>query len=364
MASEDSASAAAAATAALGAEAREERIDFSQLHPSVRFYRGMWKLTQLTEGDEHSPPKADAASPSSRHDVLPASSSSSPASTATHSVAALSVVALHQQLLPPAPSNGLGEVADESYAAQLATSDGIELLRVHWHLLLPLLFPCSSCTSTHMEGEAIACLPVDKVTATQTCEEVFCNGKEGTAPESRWTPQELYTRVRRPLSVVDVEVVRVPGLMDRIYYSYIVLLRFFGWRVHDEERGLLDRNRAWAVRYALLEMYRAGGGVEEPSLTASSAGQLPPPPTYADFNFYADGLPRVLRGLLDVGFLRLAVRLLEFVMEEMKSDRLCFLLPLVEDTLLPLLTEHPSVEASHKTRLKRQLYRLTHSDSD
>lgn len=325
-------------------ERQEGEVDPSLLHPSVRFYRGMWRLTQLREE------KADAVA---------APTKETPSNATTTVKTGFSVVGLHQRLLPPAPMTGFGEIADENYAAQLATVDGIELLRVNWHLLLALLFPCSTACSD---------LPADAAergSATIVTTGEVDNGGDAVPPESTWTAEELYRRVQQPLTEADLKVVREPGHMDRLYYSYIVLLRFFGWRVHDEERGLLDRNRAWAERYAALEVFRrsGSGGVED--VAVASPSTLPPvPPAYASFDFYRDGLPRVLRGLLDVGFLRLAVRLVEFVMEEVKAGRLLFLLALVEETLLPLIVGHEHVEESHKTRLKKQLYRLTHSDSD
>jgi hypothetical protein len=369
-------------TSAVGAvtdDNDEERVDFAQLHPSVLFYRGMWRLTQLLDESDDSASQ-DQAKPSGTPDVSTNSQMMMPSPPNNNTVAAggLSVVALHQRLLPPAPVNGLGEVADESYALQLAASDGIDLLRLNWHLLSPLLFPsCRSGggggvwaketanTNKRKDGED-GCGNSTHASTTGDVDKAAVD--MDAAPESHWPPQELYNRLQRPLSAEDLKVIREPGHMDRIYYSYIVLLRFFGWRVHDEERGLLDRNRAWAERYALLALHRVRKEehqVEQSDVPSSpSTMPLPPPPTYGVFDFYSDGLPRVLRGLLDVGFLRLGVRLVEFVMEEMKSDRLLFLLPLVEDTLLPLVVQHESVEASHKKRLQQQLYRLTHSDSD
>ena len=37
--------------------------------------------------------------------------------------------------------------------------------------------------------------------------------------------------------------------MDRIVYSYQCILLFFGWRLHDAERGEIDRHRSWRERY-------------------------------------------------------------------------------------------------------------------
>ncbi|CAG9576406.1 conserved hypothetical protein [Leishmania major strain Friedlin] len=376
----------------------QRRTDAAEHHPSVRFYRGMWSLTQLTDPifddvisstDGSNGDKAVSAPASETPAEVP-SGSPSPLSR----VSPLSVVGLHQTLLPPAAVNGLGDVADENYAVQLASSNGLEFLRLHWHILLPLLFPC--CRWGDEAGAidpTVSCSGRDNSSGqcSSHVQQDFSGSEEGASSpvESSCSASELYELLlRRPLLESDLAIVREPGLMDRVYYSYVVLLRFFGWRVHEEERGLLDRHRAWQERYALLELYRA-------STTAAATTQLAtgptaagpcshvdgddfegnnvhqarhacprPPPTYHSFNFYESGVPRVLRSLLDIGFLRLAVRLVEFLLEEMSYGRLLFLLPLVEVTLLPILVQQPHVESSHKTRLKKRLYRLTHSDSD
>ncbi|KAK7201211.1 hypothetical protein NESM_000182700 [Novymonas esmeraldas] len=334
---------------------RRRQINLATLHPSVRFYRGLWGLTQLDDsvfGDE------DSSTP--------------------HRGRPLSVVGLHQLLLPPAPVNGLGEVADESYAVQLAAPDGLEYLRRRWHVLLPLLFPRQLHDASGEVGAAGQDSPSDDrgnsgCEATSEC----C---DTTSPEVAWSTAQLCEELRRrSLSAEDLATVREPGMMDRVYYSYVVLLRFFGWRVHDEERGLVDRHRGWQARYASLDLHR--GAPTAPAATAHDEDERDDivcgdggasvmhaahdaPPTYATFDFYASGLPRVLGCLLDIGFLRLAVRLVEFLLEEMSAGRLVPLQSLVEATLLPMIVDHPHVEASHKTRLQRRLYRLTHSDSD
>ncbi|KAG5501846.1 hypothetical protein JKF63_04116 [Porcisia hertigi] len=377
--------------------------NFTQLHPSIRFYRGMWGLTQLMDpvfddvlpitdgrnGHEALPPSASAAAVEVLSDSPSRLSRGSP----------LSVVGLHQTLLPPAVVTGLGEVAEENYAVQLASSDGLEFLRLHWHLLLPLLFPCcrrrdeadANVSDTALPGQgSIPRTPGNGQYSPQESQGVRGAGAEApSSAESAWSASQLYeVLLRRPLLESDLVVVREPGLMDRVYYSYVVLLRFFGWRMHEEARGVLDRHRAWQERYALLELYRTSeiitatsqfdtgtrngdtcghlnnNSVEDSDPHQSRGGLLPPPPTYHTFNFYESGVPRVLRCLLDIGFLRLAVRLVEFLLEEMANDHLLFLLPLVETTLLPMLIQEPHVETSHKTRLKKRLYRLTHSDSD
>lgn len=376
----------------------QRRVDASEHHPSVRFYRGMWSLTQLTDPvfddaissiDGSNGDKALSAPESSTPAELPFGSSS-PLSRGSP----LSVVGLHQTLLPPAAVNGLGDVADESYAVQLASSHGLEFLRLHWHVLLPLLFPCCRWgDEADATDPAVSCSGRDNSSGkcSSHVRQSFSGAREeASSPvESSCSVSELYELLlRRPLLESDLAIVREPGLMDRVYYSYVVLLRFFGWRVHEEERGLLDRHRAWQERYALLELYRtstAAAATTELATGPTAAGPCshvdgndvkgnsahqarralpPPPPTYHSFNFYESGVPRVLRSLLDIGFLRLAVRLVEFLLEEMGYGRLLFLLPLVEATLLPILVQRPHVESSHKTRLKKRLHRLTHSDSD
>ncbi|GET89451.1 hypothetical protein, conserved [Leishmania tarentolae] len=375
----------------------QRRMDTSELHPSVRFYRGLWSLTQLTDpvfddvvlsADSSSSNKAVSASAS----TTPAEESSGRPSPLSRG-SALSVVGLHQTLLPPAAMNGIGDVADESYAVQIASSDGLEFLRLHWHILLPLLFPC--CLFGDEAGvtddPTVSCSGRDSSSGKCSvhAQQRFSVSEEGVASpaESSCSASELYELLlRRTLLESDLAIVREPGVMDRVYYSYVVLLRFFGWRVHEEERGVLDRHRAWQERYQLLELYRTSTTVAAATqLTTSTTAGLcshgdgdgvkdsgaevrrarpPPPPTYSSFNFYESGVPHVLRSLLDIGFLRLAVRLVEFLLEEMGNGRLVFLLPLIEETLLPILAQHPHIESSHKTRLKKRLYRLTHSDSD
>ncbi|KAI5685481.1 hypothetical protein MNV84_04677 [Leishmania braziliensis] len=361
----------------------QPRVDVAELHPSVRFYRGMWNLTQL----------ADTVF----DDVF--SSTDGSDDDKTVSVSALSVVGLHQKLLPPAVVSGLGDVADESYAVQLASSSGLEFLRLRWHVLLPLLFPCCRWgDEVGATSSDVSCSGRESISdgagngkCSSHKQQGFSITEEGTSfpAESACSAPELYELLLcRPLVKNDLAIIREPGLMDRVYYSYVVLLRFFGWRVHEEERGLLDRHRGWQERYALLELYRTSttvtaaaqlapgttaaepcGHVDGDDLKDKSTYQaqraLPPPsPTYRTFNFYESGLPRVLRCLLDIGFLRLAVRLVEFLLEEMVCGRLLFLLPLVEATLLPILVQQPHVDSSHKTWLQKRLYRLTHSDSD
>ncbi|KAG5499534.1 hypothetical protein JIQ42_05007 [Leishmania sp. Namibia] len=374
------------------------RVDGDGLHPSVRFYRGMWSLTQLSDpifddvpsntdgsnGDKTASAQAPATLP-----AVPSGSHSPPPRSSR-----LSIVGLHQALLPPAAVSGAADVAEENYAVQLASSDGLELLRLHWHVLLPLLFPCC-----RWGDQASANAPGVLCSVRNSCsgaaeengpssfpEQQGCSVTEDgpSAPaESAWSATDLYELLlHRPLMENDLATIREPGLMDRVYYSYVVLLRFFGWRVHEEERGLLDRHRGWQERYALLELYRTSAAVtltaggETGTTTAASLSRAdhgsvtkggarpPPPPTYRAFNFYESGVPRVLRCLLDIGFLRLAVRLVEFLLEEMGNGRLRFLLPLVETTLLPTVVQHSNVESSHKARLRKRLYRLTHSDSD
>lgn len=313
----------------------DDRFDVGLLHISVRFYKDLWAITLPVMRTAESSPSA-ASLETDKEKVL----------------ASLTLLRLHQTLLPPAPVNGLGDIADESYAVQLATDDGFDFLIDHWDVLLPLLFPCA-----HVRGLQLTC-PASPLSweAEQHNEERKMEGAENS-----WSTLRVISAAQQPLKTADVKAMRNPGFMDRLYYSYIVILRFFGWRVHDEKRGLLDRHRGWLQRYNQLSPF--SHGLVQPKARSTTL-LSPSAQSYQTDAFYSSALPRVLQCLLDVGFLTLGVRLVEFLLEELSCGRLGFLQPLVEEQLLRRVVEDVNVDESHKNRLKKRLRRLQCSDSD
>lgn len=257
------------------------------------------------------------------------------------------VIRLHSTLLPPAKVGALDDVAQENYSMQIASEVGLEYLRSNWRVLLIVLFPCLP--------PGVAPLPVDR----EEGEALDAVHRTHASPDIE--PSCLEACASYPMSTVDLNALREPGMMDRIYYSYVVLLRFLGWRMHDEKRGLLDRHRNWEARYNLL---RPDAAVLADWRQGVDLLQAPLAPPYGHYHFYVAALWRSLQCFLSVGFLTFAVRLVEFLIEEMSCGRLDFLSDFVREMALPLLQGSADIEASHLTRLQKRFTRLTESDSD
>ncbi|CAD2215835.1 Opioid growth factor receptor (OGFr) conserved region containing protein, putative [Angomonas deanei] len=257
------------------------------------------------------------------------------------------VISLHKLLMPPTATPTLdAEEQAESYAQQIAGDEGIELLRRNWKLIVAVLFPCGS--------------PLKEASSSAAT--------EGTPNEG--APISFEECASTNLRPADVRDLREPGSIDRIHYSYIVLLRFFGWRLHDESRGVLDRHRNWESRYTVLADYPPVHGEPSPSglpsgvLEAIQLKNVPDSPSYGAFHFYNGAILRILQCFITVGFLTYAVQLVEFMLEEMGNGRLLHLYDWMEQCVLPLLVAEETIDKSHKTRLKKKFYKLTHSDSD
>ncbi|KAG8342331.1 hypothetical protein TRVL_06841 [Trypanosoma vivax] len=282
------------------------------------------------------------------------------------------VISLHQALLPVCHS---ATFSDEEQSLRLSSPTGLELLRLNWELLLYLLFPSvqpdclgggiPSGAKGHEDGETVS-----------------ANSKEGMGGTcSIFSVHDVCF----PLSWDDYSELRQPCLMDRVHYSYVVFLRFFGWRIHDEESGVLDLHRSWRLRYAALsrqdyfcsghtasgdkDAVEGNGCVIYSTLMNKCANECSPRGgTGCGFegrmprHYYA--LTHILNVLLELCLIRYAVNLIAFLMEEMTKGRLLFLQPLLEEQWLPLVFNARQVPDADKARLRHQLYRLTHSDSD
>lgn len=355
-------------------------------HPSLAFYRGDARV-QVT---------------------VPAANTRDEGPATTTAVVVVGIIKLHHTIFPPAPVDQLGEVADENYAVQVASEAGLPSLRLNWSPLLAVLFPC------FLEGDPLR-LPVTNTGEDNHSSNNYSSiiapvdrGDDGDALSGDATPvistQPLIATPDACLSAhittADYDGLREPGMMDRIYYSFVSYLRFLGWKVHDEQRGKLDRHRGWRARYDVLEAAytvaaSSSGAPQEfiwslppvdpetsaptgsaahvvakvrvafPTLLSSSPVPSPPPvPLVGCYDFYTAALLRITTCFLDIGFLTLAVGLVEFLLEEIAAGRLLFLRPLVERALQPLIDGCGDIEPGHQKRLRRKLFKLTHSDSD
>lgn len=244
----------------------------------------------------------------------------------------LYVISLHKALLPAHYNDSFSE---EEHSLRLSSSEGLELLRTNWELLLWLLMPSVQISAS--------CDPMD--------------GADDSSPISSW--RELCC----PLTWEDYKCLRRHGVMDRVHYSYVVFLRFYGWRLHNEENGVLDRHRNWEARYRLLVSpdqcckCSLGGGVvcDEVVRRWTCDDGVPCPYT---------ALTRILKVLLELCFNRYAVNLVAFIIEEMSKGRLLFLQQILESVWFPIVVNSKQVADADRDYLSRKLHYLTHSDSD
>ena len=193
-----------------------------------------------------------------------------------------------------------------------------KLLSVNWPLLEPFLLP-----SLHRQQ--------DSSSSTSTTE---------PAPFPALTYAE-YKRLRSD-----------PSMMDRIHYSYNILLHYLGWRMHCQETGELDRHRYWKERYATLE--------------GQLLGKLP--------NDHVGGynvITPLIRMLAEFRLLVFAKNLLKYVLEEMVNGRLLFLRAAWRDAWIPFLASCKEESSELNARIKKDLDRmvrrydkLDESDSD
>lgn len=331
--------------------------------------------------------------------------------------------ALHTALLPPSMVDVSGRddayrINEELYSKSIASSDGCELLRENWFLLLHLLLPFSAqrrAMSYPASGNNNPpTIPTSSSTESKACSSsgtpfLFHEEQEGSvssppqvcdlaiAKEKYTSPNECYhneesklekkispissiscrdiKELQAGLNLESLRELNCPNVFDRIHYSIITFLRFYGWRLHDDTRGELDRHLNWRKRYALLGMARKEIGIGKIREVEGEKSKIVVPvehttedfcstPEYGKFDFYTSGLPHLVESFLGIGFSLYAIHLVEFIIDEMKAERLTFLYSLVKETLLPALERCRSVDASHMSRLRRKLRSLVESDSE
>lgn len=160
-------------------------------------------------------------------------------------VPTFTVISMHRSLLLPSP---------EAPQTQEGMAYRCRLLEANWKQLIPILAP-----------SFVAC--------------PNCNG-EAT------------------LSVAEREALCADAsLMDRVHYSYTIILQYFGWRIFQQDTFELDRHTLWRDRYELLQR-RPG-----------------------QYNF----LTYFLRSLLDFRLHQLSQQVVRYLVEEFSKGRLNFL---------------------------------------
>lgn len=264
---------------------------------------------------------------------------------------------LHTQLFPPAiVERGVSSsVNEEHYCISLSNDDGFELLRYNWDLLLHLLFPVKASDEEMKSRASSACN--------------FSQALEAL-PDGSIVPVirgiSCHPSLRFGLSAEEIHALQEPAMLDRIHFSYVAFLRFFGWKLHDDTRGEVDRHRGFASRYSLLRPSQEGRMNQdmESAPTSSLESSEIFPHQYHLFDFYESGIPRIIDCMLSIEFYQYAIRLVEFMIEEIIAGRLVFLFDLIEKILLPRLVECSSVDQSHISRLTKKLKSIVESDSE
>ncbi|CUE70863.1 Hypothetical protein, putative [Bodo saltans] len=151
-------------------------------------------------------------------------------------------------------------------------------------------------------------------------------------------------------------LIRDGPMLDRIHYSYTVMLHFFGWRLHSEETGEVDRHQNWRARYEILN---SSASSLQPSSSSSSSSS-------SSLRLYAVWT-RMLRVLLELRMPNYVGRWMRFLLEEFKSSRLLFLLPVWDSVWFPYVGDGKllfpeTIEQLRKHRRKVDVH--TSSDED
>eukprot|EP00758_Cryptobia_borreli_P003373 Tbor_TRINITY_DN3707_c0_g1::TRINITY_DN3707_c0_g1_i1::g.2350::m.2350 len=208
----------------------------------------------------------------------------------------LDILSLHSTLLPPStlPSTeeqcrAPGSDIHTSLAPDRSgTHEGYKLLEDNWATIAGFLFPTFRWNTIDYSGNEIP--PAAAI----------ISDKDGSMSALCMLP------VCSPLSVDGYfSIRRDASVMDRFHYSYMCLLAFYGWRLHDETTGELDRHKKWKERYDKLSK---GVASEE------ECGK----------HHYIT-LTHVLHVLLEMKLFSYVKRFILFLMDEFAANRLLFL---------------------------------------
>ena len=257
------------------------------------------------------------------------------------------LIALHVKLLAP---TGYFIASDETEMVQTDHTHhskeeethwekGVNFLEEHWKLLHALLLP--SITAGRMETTTTTPVTEGHYKLKEDSNEVENNDKNKVMDGDSLVKNAACML----LSPRDWAAIRFDaGLMDRLHYSYMVVLNYFGWRLHDTQVGVVDRHHSWANRYKELQQDCDGEGV---LLLA---------------RYVVWG--RTLRILLEFRLYSFVKRWLLFLLEEFAADRLLFLVAPWEKNWLPLYLACEEVDQCDGALLRRKLRKLSESDSD
>lgn len=195
--------------------------------------------------------------------------------------ARVDIITLHRLLKPPSFED---EEGTGYHFAQLVWES-------NWFDLLGALFPLT------VAGKRAF---VDQFTPGQAAKDIP-NSQEGKEAEDG----QLY-HYQRHLSFLSIsgwKALRYDShITDRFHYSYSCVLEYYGWRLHNEETGEVDRNKVWRDRYsALLSSARGGGDLKM---------------------FCYPFLTHVMQVLLELKLFPFVAKLLLFLLEEFKANRL------------------------------------------
>jgi hypothetical protein len=126
----------------------------------------------------------------------------------------------------------------------------------------------------------------------------------------------LFFNTSEFISIDDVaEFLDHPELLDRLLFSYSILLSNFGWRLHDFQTGTVDRiSSTWKSEYELLE--------KDSEKRKSCCIQ---------------SVTRMLRCLIDFRLRKIAIKLVHFIWEELCGKRLSCLRNVWEHVWVPMV---------------------------
>ena len=284
------------------------------------------------------------------------SDTTSPSSSPTEVVIDVDVMTLHRLLMPPsfetngggAPAEGVMSSNDTAAAAD-GHAFGMALLEANWEAIVAALFPLT----IGGKGPIAAAASEAGIKAQEEDKGSEGNG-EGKGASSPEPPVSTATGsfaipFSRPLplsfaSVGGWKALRYDShVTDRFSYSYAAWLRFFGWRLHDEASGEVDRHSSWRARYAAMDIGRLEREAAAAAVTAAKAkeggeGRLwqneagesvaltPTASPAATARYHYLTITVVLQCLLELKLFPLAARLLLFLLEEFAAGRLRWLL--------------------------------------